>query len=1112
MSPTNRPNIVFILTDDQRNDTLGCAGHPVIKTPVIDRLASQGMRFTNSFVTTSICAASRASFLCGVTERTHGYTFGKPPVKKHLVEASYPALLKKAGYRTGFFGKFGIRIEGSPDIMFDSFANRDRPYKKKNGHVDELNTRDALAFLESCTKDQPFCLSVSYSSAHAEDGNKTPGEFDHYRVIEKMRGRYKDAPVAPPKLNDPAVFEKQPGFLKTSLNRVRYFWRWDTPEKYATNMRAYYGLVSGIDYMAGELIAKLKEKGFADNTVIIYAGDNGYYMGNRGFAGKWSHYEESLRIPLIVYDPRLDPATMGKTSGRIALNLDVAATILDCAGIPAPEHYQGRSLLPLLHGKTPESWRHDLFCEHLMNHPQLPKWEGVRGERYVYACYFGQVPEYEFLHDLEKDPDQLTNFAGDPGYRKILAEFRNRSSELKERYERAREEKKVLFDFSSKKAQKRIRGSDAKFSFKETASGTTLQVKTGHTQRWPGITLQAPSSHWDLSSWKHLNAMVYNPSDSTLTVHWRIDNKGADGGSNCETIRMEIPPRREKHLLLSLSLPLKNREKIKLFGMRGNPPVGTKLDPSVVTQFLFFVSSPKRDHVFDIRSIFVSGKRPPSEKPLDAEALFPMIDKFGQYIHKEWPGKTHSEKELKAHGKKEEKDLAAHPAPDERNKYGGWSGGPEFAATGFFHVKKYRGKWFLVDPEGRLFWSHGIDCVHSRSTTPISDREHYFAYLPDEADALSTFYSKAGWAPHGYYKDHSPYRTFDFAPANLVRKYGESWEKKFAEVTHRRLRSWGLNTIANWSGRDIYLMRKTPYVCTIHTGGRTIEGSSGYWGKFYDVFDPGFRRNVRRKILAEKGKTVGDPWCIGIFVDNELSWGSETSLAEAALKSPAGQSAKIEFVNDLKKKYSSIDKLNSTWGAKYSSWEGLLKSTAGPDREKALPDLQAFYTKIAETYFRTIREELKNVAPHQLYLGCRFAWVNERAARAAAEFCDVVSYNRYRYSVEEFTLPEGIDKPAIIGEFHFGALDRGMFHTGLRKARNQEHRAQLYKEYVQGALKNPFIVGTHWFQYKDQATTGRGDGENYQIGFVDICDKPYDEIVRECRNVGYTMYRYRLEN
>ncbi len=178
---------------------------------------------------------------------------------------------------------------------------------------------------------------------------------------------------------------------------------------------------------------------------------------------------------------------------------------------------------------------------------------------------------------------------------------------------------------------------------------------------------------------------------------------------------------------------------------------------------------------------------------------------------------------------------------------------------------------------------------------------------------------------------------------------------------------------------------------------------------------------------------------------------------------------------------------------------------------QARADLEAFYTKTAETYFGTIRRELKKVAPEQLYLGCRFAWVNDRAARAALKSCDVVSYNRYEYSVAGLKLPGGVDMPVIIGEFHFGALDRGMFHTGLRRTDNQQDRADKYRDYVRGALRNPYIVGTHWFQYVDQPTTGRGDGENYQIGFVDICNTPYPEIVQAAREIGQSMYPYRLK-
>ena len=646
--------------------------------------------------------------------------------------------------------------------------------------------------------------------------------------------------------------------------------------------------------------------------------------------------------------------------------------------------------------------------------------------------------------------------------------------------------------------------SDAKV--KPVAAG--LRIETGHEKPWPGITLKAPAGKWDLSKYENISIDVKNVADEPVTVSCRVDNPGADGSKNCVTDSITLTSGEEGTLTVRIfPVPWKLSEPLELIGMRGYPVHAGKVDTSNITQMLFYVTRPRIDHVFEIRNIRAGG----SVTVLDTKTFCPFIDELGQFEHRDWPGKTHSVRELIAHKGIEREDLAVHPGPADRNKYGGWTAGPQLKATGFFRVEKYKGKWWLVDPEGRLFWSHGTDCVRSGNATPISDREHYYRDLPESDSPFGQFYGGGSWAPHGYYKDHSPYKTYDFSQANFFRKYGQDWAAAFAEITHLRLKSWGMNTIANWSDRDIYLMRKTPYVCTISYSAKTLEGSEGYWGKFFDVFDPSFREALRQRLESEKGRSVGDPWCIGYFVHNELAWGDEVSLALAALISPAEQPAKEVFLDDLKAKYTTIDNLNNAWAADYSTWDALLQSMQAPDKDKARADLTAFYTKTAETYFGTIREELDKFAPNQLYMGCRFAWVNDRAARAAAKFCDIVGYNRYSYSVAEHRLPDRIDKPTIIGEFHFGALDRGMFHTGLKKTANQQDRADKYESYVRGALRNPYIVGTHWFQYKDQATTGRGDGENYQIGLIDICDKPYPEIIRAVREVGNNLYEYRLQ-
>ena len=662
----------------------------------------------------------------------------------------------------------------------------------------------------------------------------------------------------------------------------------------------------------------------------------------------------------------------------------------------------------------------------------------------------------------------------------------------------------VLFDFGEDFALEQVEARDVAISLEPAEGVQALRIASGHAIEWPGITLRPPGDHWDLTGYRQLAVSVTNTGTNQVSVGFRVDNPGGDGSANCVQVVESFAPGEQRAMVAELCLtPWRLVPPVEIVGMRAAPGQ-TRLDPANVIQLIVFVPRPREPHEFTIGSIRAEG---PLED-LDSATFFPFIDEYGQYIHRAWPGKVLRPDDLEQRRAAEEEDLGNRPDPPSRNRYGGWTAGPQLEATGFFRVERLEGNWWLVDPEGRLFWSHGVDCVTWWNQTGITDREHYFLRLPERDGPLAAFYGEGTWAPHGYYNGRTPYQTFSHQNANLWRKYGPEWQTAHTDITHRRLRSWGMNTIANWSDPRIYLERRTPYVATVHLAGPVLEGSEGYWGKFHDVFDPAFRDALRRGLSA-RTEEAGDPWCIGFFVDNELAWGDEVSLALAALASPASQAAKCAFAEDLQERYRTIGRLNEAWGTQHLSWNAFLDSREPPSRERAWDDLTAFYTRTAETYFRTIKEELARAAPNQLYLGCRFAWVNERTARAAFRFCDVVSYNRYATSVDGLAIPEGAGRPVVIGEFHFGALDRGLFHTGLVRARDQEHRAHLYREYVQEALRHPLIVGTHWFQYQDQSTTGRGDGENYQIGFVDICDTPYPEIVGASREVGYGMYEYR---
>ena len=425
-----KPNIVFFFTDDQTSSALGCYGHPLARTPNIDRLAVQGTRFENAFVSQSICWVSRTTILTGLTGRSYGVPGNHDMAKPEAVEKLYVDYLRDAGYRTGFVGKWHAKMPKGWKAQdhFDEFhpIGRNPFYKKQEDgtlrHETELIVDRGIEFIENQPRDKPFAMNMWFNACHAEDGDRRPG-IGHFPWPRAMDGMYEEDEIAPPHLNDPEIFEKQPGFLKTTINRERFFWRWNTDKRYRINMRAYLRMVSGIDHAIGRFLKALEEQGLAENTIIVYTADNGYHLGNRGFAGKWSHYEESLRVPMVVYDPRVKGKARGQVRRESVLNLDLPSTFLSWAGVEIPKRYQGKTFAKLISDSNPSPWRKYTFHEHFAVRHRIPAFEGMRGDRFKYVRYVDEK-NYEFLHDLKNDPDELTNLASNPQYTKTLKQMR----------------------------------------------------------------------------------------------------------------------------------------------------------------------------------------------------------------------------------------------------------------------------------------------------------------------------------------------------------------------------------------------------------------------------------------------------------------------------------------------------------------------------------------------------------------------------------------------------------------------------------------------------------------------------------------------------------------
>ncbi len=416
-----KPNIIFILTDDQRWDALGYAGNPIIQTPNMDALGSEGLFFKHAFVTTPICAASRASLFTGLYERTHDFTFGKPKLNDKYMFESYPYLLRKAGYQTGFVGKFGVKVnEGIEDTLFSESVKTWYPYHTEvdgeQVHLADINGNHAIDFIKS-NKNEPFCLSLSFWSPHAEDDKE-----EQYFWSESVDSLYADAEIPLPETADPAFFDSLPEFLKTSMNRKRWYWRYDTPEKRQKMVKGYYKMITTVDNVLGRIQTTLMEEGLADNTVIIFMGDNGYFLGERGYAGKWTLHEQSIRVPLMIYDPRQPESQRGKSLDEMVLNIDVAPTILKLAGVDIPESYHGESLTSF-YDQSPKDWRSTIFLEHqLVNNPLLIMTDGIRDDTWKFIRYENN-PEFIELYNHKEDVNETKNLAYDDEYTDMVKHY-----------------------------------------------------------------------------------------------------------------------------------------------------------------------------------------------------------------------------------------------------------------------------------------------------------------------------------------------------------------------------------------------------------------------------------------------------------------------------------------------------------------------------------------------------------------------------------------------------------------------------------------------------------------------------------------------------------------
>lgn len=422
-------NILILYADDWRNDTLGCAGNPIVLTPNLDNLAKKGIRFSHNYVTTSICGVSRANLLTGQWMSRHGnqaFAMFKTPW-----EQTFPGLLRKNGYYTGHVGKWHNGVFPKDKYDFGKSYSGNHWIKNSTGemiHVTKKNQIDAIEFLDLKPSDKPFLLTVAFFATHAVDGNPK-----QYLPQPESMEFYKNITIPIPKTATDEHFRKLPAFIANEKNegRNRWHWRFDTPEKYQEYMKNYYRLATEVDDTCGKIIADLEKRKLLDSTLVIFTTDNGYFHGEHGLADKWYPYQESIRVPLIILDPRMAKSNAGSINDEITLNVDLAPTILNASKVEIPKTMQGRDLSPLYLEKSITSWRKEFFYEHaiIKNKEFIPASEALVQKNIKYIYW----PDYatEELYDLTKDPFEEINVIQNENYKDILEQSRTRFKELK---------------------------------------------------------------------------------------------------------------------------------------------------------------------------------------------------------------------------------------------------------------------------------------------------------------------------------------------------------------------------------------------------------------------------------------------------------------------------------------------------------------------------------------------------------------------------------------------------------------------------------------------------------------------------------------------------------
>lgn len=430
-----KPNIIFILSDDHRYDFMGfmlneeSANTPgFLETPAMDKMAEEGAHIKNAFVTTALCSPSRASVLTGMYSHRHGVVDNDSPVPPHNI--FFPEYLQKAGYETAFMGKWHMGSNSAEPrkgfdkwisfkgqgVYTDPLLNIDGKEVQREGYITDILTEYAVDYIkEKSSGKKPFFLYLSHKAVHAE-----------FIPAERHKGKYAGEKVVHPDTmaNTEENYKDKPLWVKEQRygwHGVDYMYHGELNEDFDGFYKRYCETLLALDEGIGTVLKSIEENNLHESTIVFYMGDNGFSLGEHGLIDKRHMYEESMRVPLLVYSPGLIKEGMKVT--ELIQNIDIAPTILEMAGIKPPENMDGKSFLPLLKGQEIKL-RDEVFYEYYWERPfpHTPTVFGVRTRKYKYMTYHG-IWDIDELYDIENDPHEKNNLINDPSYQDLKKEL-----------------------------------------------------------------------------------------------------------------------------------------------------------------------------------------------------------------------------------------------------------------------------------------------------------------------------------------------------------------------------------------------------------------------------------------------------------------------------------------------------------------------------------------------------------------------------------------------------------------------------------------------------------------------------------------------------------------